>query len=346
MVPGMGLRFTTHPAMAFHDPGKDHPEAPERLRALLSGLAPAVDIVDRLATRGELALVHAPEYVDRVLSMSCGGELDHETRLSSGSVEAACRAAGVVLEAVDRLQRAGAGSAFALVRPPGHHATANAGMGFCIFNNVVIGVRRAQTLGSRRTLVIDWDAHHGNGTQSLLERDEASFLIDVHQEDCFPPGSGRADERGVGVGRGHVVNVPVPAESSNGEFLHVFDRIVLPAMRVIRPDFVVVSAGFDGHRSDSEACLALDADGFAAMTARVADECAPIQAPLLFVLEGGYDSSHLTECVRRCGEAIDGRAAARIMRSPSCTFVERTEELARDALALLESAVKREPLHA
>jgi acetoin utilization deacetylase AcuC-like enzyme len=332
----MPVHLLSHPSMLLHAPGGEHPESAKRLAALLDTLGPRIEVVDRMASREELLEIHAPAYVDSVLAMEAGGALDDETRLGVGSLEAAQRAAGIARLAVDRLADESRGSAFALVRPPGHHATADQGMGYCIFNNAALAVSRALARGFQRVLVLDWDAHHGNGTQQLLGNRRETLVIDLHQDGLFPEGSGSANERGVGPGYGHIANVPLPMEVGNAEYLHLMDRLVLPLAHSFRPDFVVVSAGFDAHWSDGQARLQLDEEGYAAMTQRLVDAYGgPSGVPLLLVLEGGYDPFYLARSVRRCVDVLEGKQVAPDFGPPSPAVRELTERLAREALALL-----------
>jgi acetoin utilization deacetylase AcuC-like enzyme len=306
----MSLRVVTHAALLGHDPGEEHPECPRRLVAVLHELASAADIsveeVDRVATLEELSAVHDPAYVTRVLGLSGGGALDHETFLSVGSVEAARRAAGIVIGAVEALAAAGTGTTFALVRPPGHHASASAGMGYCVFNNAAIGARRALEIGVERVAILDWDAHAGNGTQALLGHRSDVMIIDVHQDGLFPRGAGRVDERGTGDGLWHTVNAPLAAQSGDADYVHVLDTLAAPLLRRFAPGLIIVSAGFDAHWTDPHAQLGVTTDGFGVMAARIRALAAELGAPALLVLEGGYDAAALGRNVRRCVEVLAG----------------------------------------
>jgi len=288
----------THPACFAHDPGRGHPESPARLKAVLSALE--ADEFRRLgrreapaATVAQIARVHTPDYVDRVLrAVPESGlvALDPDTYLSPGSGEAGLRAAGAVCAAVDAVVGGEAKNAFCAVRPPGHHAEADRAMGFCLFNSVAIGAEQARAAhGLKRVAVVDFDVHHGNGTQHSFENDPDLFYGSTHQWPLYP-GTGAAEERGVG----NICNAPLPPMAGSREFRAAMGDIVLPALRRFGPDLLLVSAGFDAHEADPLASLRLDESDFAWVTRellRVADEsCA---GRVVSTLEGGYDMAAL-----------------------------------------------------
>lgn len=295
----MTLLFT-HEACLDHDTGPHHPERPERLAVILQILrdeafaalewraAPIIDI--RLIER-----VHPGRYVDRVLGAipSQGlGALDGDTIVSPGSREAALRAAGAVAAAVDAvLTENRARNAFCAVRPPGHHAEPMRAMGFCLFNNVAVGAMHARVAhGLERVAVIDFDVHHGNGTQAMFESDPGLFYASTHQSPLYP-GTGAADERGVA---DNIVNVPLPPLAGSGEFRHAFRDRILPALDRFAPQLVMISAGFDAHRADPLANLSLVEDDYAWVTGElmaVADRSA--NGYVVSTLEGGYDLAAL-----------------------------------------------------
>ena len=288
----------THPACFAHEPGRGHPESPARLKAVLSALeAEEFRRLERreapAATVAQIARVHARAYVDRVLrAVPETGlvALDPDTVLSPGSGEAALRAAGAVCAAVDAVVGGEAKNAFCAVRPPGHHAEHARAMGFCLFNNVAIGAEQARAAhGLKRVAVVDFDVHHGNGTQHSFENDPDLFYGSTHQWPLYP-GTGAAEERGVG----NIVNAPLPPMAGSREFRAAMAETILPALRRFGPDLLLVSAGFDAHEADPLASLRLDESDFAWVTRelmRVADDsCA---GRVVSTLEGGYDLAAL-----------------------------------------------------
>ena len=286
----------THPACLGHEPGPHHPERPERLSAVLAALqdkefAGLARAEAPLATTEQLTRVHPAEYVQAMLgARPAQGEyamIDADTILSHGSIEAALRAAGAVVAGVDAVMGGRADSAFAAVRPPGHHATPDVPGGFCLFNNVVIGARHAQARhGVERVAILDFDVHHGNGTQAVAEIDPTLFFASTHQYP-FYPGTGSARERGVD---GNVVNVPLRAGSGSREFRIAWGEHILPALERFAPELVMVSAGFDAHKADPLAQLSLEADDFGWVTRElVAIARQHSKGRLVSTLEGGYD---------------------------------------------------------
>jgi len=294
--------FVSHGSCLEHDTGHGHPERIERLanlRAVLGseGILEELDRRDaRRARVEELEAVHDPRHVaavrDACARVSAGGvsSLDGDTRVSAGSWDAALRASGGILDAVERVLTGEWRDAFVAVRPPGHHAERDRAMGFCLFNNVAVAARAlVEVHGLERVAILDWDVHHGNGTQHLFEEDASVFYASLHQWPLYP-GTGAAGERGHGAGEGTTKNVPLPAGSGDGAWLEALEREVLPALEDFAPQFVLVSAGFDAHERDPLAgCLVTEA-GYHAMTQRLAalaDSCAA--GRLVSILEGGYD---------------------------------------------------------
>ena len=290
--------LVAHPACLEHFAGPGHPERPERVAHLLAhldetGLADElVSIVPPRAPLEALARVHDPALL-RAIPAACArgrARLDEgDTYVCGESWEAALRASGGVLEAVERVHARDLDSAFVAVRPPGHHAERDRAMGFCLVNHVAVAAAHLRAVhGLERVAVIDWDVHHGNGTQHLFERDAHVFYASLHQ---FPhyPGTGAADERGLGEGEGATLNCPLPAGSGPSEWLAAFEGRVLPALEAFAPQFVLVSAGYDAHRDDPLSGTRLDEASYAAMT-RGALELAARTAGgrLVLVLEGGY----------------------------------------------------------
>jgi acetoin utilization deacetylase AcuC-like enzyme len=294
----MTTLLVTHQACLGHDPGRMHPESPARLKAVLAALeAPEFSTLERraapLAQVEQIARVHAQLYVGRVLqAIPSSGHVgfDPDTIVSPGSGEAALRAAGAVAAAVDAVVAGEVRNAFCAVRPPGHHAEVARAMGFCLFNNVAVGAEQARKVhGLARIAVVDFDVHHGNGTQHMFEHDADLFYASTHQWP-FYPGTGAADETGVG----NIVNVPLAPMSGSREFRAGMSEVVLPALGRFRPDLLLISAGFDAHADDPLASLRLTEADFewatrALMT--VADECC--RGRVISTLEGGYDLSAL-----------------------------------------------------
>ena len=283
-----------HPACLDHVTGSAHPERPDRLRAVLKALeGPAFAGLERReapeAGRSQLTRVHPDGYVDRVLeTIPTDGyaHLDPDTIVSPGSREAALRAAGAVCAAVDAVGAGEVRNAFCAVRPPGHHAEPARAMGFCLFNNIAIGAEQARTVHAfSRVAVVDFDVHHGNGTQAVFERDGDLFYASTHQWPHYP-GTGAADETGLG----NVVNVPLAALSGGREFRLAFTDHVLPALEAFHPDFLLISAGFDAHAADPLALLELTEDDFAWATAELVKAAEKAcGGRVVSVLEGGYD---------------------------------------------------------
>ena len=288
----------THPACLEHDPGDYHPESPARLRAVLEALdTPEFARLERReapeAEIDDIARVHPRRFVERMLAaVPSSGHvgIDADTILSPQSGRAALRAAGAVVAAVDAVVAGEADNAFCAVRPPGHHAEPGRAMGFCLFNNVAIGALRARAVhGLARVAVIDFDVHHGNGTQARFAEDASLFYASTHQFPLYP-GTGAASETGVG----NIVNVPLPPMTGSRQFRLGVSRAILPALDRFRPEMVLISAGFDAHRSDPLAQLLLDESDYAWVTEQLL-EIARQDAGgrVVSTLEGGYDLAAL-----------------------------------------------------
>ena len=288
------LRLYTHPACLQHDPGPGHPESPARLRAVLAALDrdrfAALDRIEApLASTEALERVHDPAYVARILASAPAEgvvRLDEDTVMSPASAEAALRAAGAVVAAVDAALDERASRAFCAVRPPGHHATADQAMGFCLFNNVAVGAAHALAEhGLERVAIADFDVHHGNGTQDIFAREPRVLFVSSHQSPLYP-GSGGADETGVG----NLLNAPLPPGTGSLAFRQTWDEQLLPRLNAFRPQLLLISAGFDAHRADPLAQLQLGADDYAWLTSRLLEIArAHAGGRVVSTLEGGYD---------------------------------------------------------
>ena len=291
----MTTALFTHSACLYHETPFGHPECADRLRAVLHRLeAEEFQYLRRcdapIAAHEHLARVHADGYIKRLLARIPDDGYEHidgDTIVSRGSGEAAMRAAGAAGAAVDLVMEGGARNAFCAVRPPGHHAEPAQAMGFCLFNNVAIGAHHARAAhGCKRVAVIDFDVHHGNGTQSAFEHDPDFFFGSTHQWPLYP-GTGRPDEQGVA---GNIVNMPLPPGAGSDDFRGAMADIVLPAMDAFGPDFIFISAGFDAHRADPLANLRLTESDYAWATAEIARIAAKAcGGRIVSTLEGGYN---------------------------------------------------------
>jgi acetoin utilization deacetylase AcuC-like enzyme len=284
----------THPACLEHDPGPHHPESPARLRAVINALAdPEFATLERReapeAALEDLLRVHPRPQVERVLrAVPKTGHvgIDADTVLSPASGAAALRAAGAVVAAVDAVAVREANNAFCAVRPPGHHAEPGRAMGFCLFNNIAVGAQRARAAHNlHRIAVVDFDVHHGNGTQAAFEADDGLFYASTHQSPLYP-GTGSTSETGVG----NIVNAPLRPMAGSSQFRAAMRERILPALEVFRPEFMLISAGFDAHRSDPLAQLLLDEEDYTWITERLLDIASRhAGGRLVSALEGGYD---------------------------------------------------------
>ena len=312
-VNAMTTLLVTHPDCGDHDPGYGHPEAPARLAAVLTALkAPEfAGLVRRQAPLGDeadIARVHGQTFSRSVMArvpQAGHAALDADTILSPRSGQAALRAVGAVTMAVDAVILGEAQNSFCAVRPPGHHAEPDRAMGFCLFNSIAVAARHAQAAhGIKRVAIVDFDVHHGNGTQAVAEEDPSLFFASSHQYPLYP-GTGSAEETGVG----NVVNVPLPAGTEGARFRRAFESRILPALEAFAPELLLISAGFDAHRADPLAGLELEDDDFGWVTERLAEAASRhAKGRLISVLEGGYDL-----------RALAGSAAAHVcalMKAP------------------------------
>jgi acetoin utilization deacetylase AcuC-like enzyme len=308
--------YLHHPSSLAHDTGS-HPERAERIPAIEAALAerdwlgfereqaPAIDA-------GRLTAVHPQEYVDsiRAICERGGGMLDVDTVASRDSYVAALHAAGAAVRAVDALLSGDAAATFCGLRPPGHHAERAQAMGFCLFNNVAVAAQHALDVHeAERVLVLDWDVHHGNGTNDIFYETDSVLYASIHQSPLYP-GTGALSETGAGAGEGFTVNLPVPAGSDGEQFLSLVQHVVVPVARDYRPRLVLISAGFDAHRKDPLAGCLLTEESYGALAASIWSLARELGAPLGIVLEGGYDLTALAGSVIAVLEAVAGNGGA------------------------------------
>ncbi len=303
----------THPSCLQHDPGPDHPESPHRLQAVLDALHAAFP--DRLdwrqapsAKRGDLARVHDDSLLDLVLQPQTVAlrQIDMDTRTSPASATAALHAAGAGVAAVDAVMLGNDPLAFCAVRPPGHHATASTAMGFCLLNNIAVAAAHARDRhGLERIAVVDFDVHHGNGTQDIFQLDPRVAYYSTHQAGLFPHSGLRRDR-----GTGNLMNILLPPGSGSLRFRNVWIEEMLPAIDDFRPQLLLVSAGFDAHLRDPQADLMLETEDFAWIAAELhALARRHAAGRLVSMLEGGYDPQALADCcVAHVGSLLEGTA--------------------------------------
>ncbi|GAB4406867.1 MAG: histone deacetylase [Thermodesulfovibrionales bacterium] len=293
----MNVGFLYDDIFLLHETPRGHPECKERLIAIVNALKGSplwnrlVHIKPRMATFKDIEMVHHPEYVERIRGFH-QGYIDPDTFISSKSLDAALFAAGAVMEAIDRCKRGEIERAFCAVRPPGHHAEADRAMGFCIFNNVAVGARYAQKIGYERVFIVDFDVHHGNGTQHIFEDDRTVFYFSTHQYPHYP-GTGRDSERGRGEGEGFTYNMPMMAGSGDREHLSAYNDILPELLRGFEPDIIIVSAGYDIHVNDPLSSIRVSTEGIRGIVRGILSS----GLPAVFALEGGYNLQALGESV-------------------------------------------------
>jgi acetoin utilization deacetylase AcuC-like enzyme len=314
-VAGFYLR---HPLSLEHDTGR-HPENPDRIRAIEMALEAqdwhGLELIEApAASPEELLRVHPQSHIDAIESLSevGGGFIDADTVLSARSYDAALRSAGAAAHAVDLLlDEGGSGFAFCGLRPPGHHAERDRAMGFCLFNNIAVGVAHALAAHPiERALILDWDVHHGNGTQNVFYDSGEVLFGSIHQSQLYP-GTGDPSERGAGDGEGLTVNLPVAPGAGPDEFLAIVQTVIDPLARDFGPGLIAISAGYDAHRADPLADCALDEAAYADMAASVRELAAELSVPVLVCLEGGYALRALAASVDATIEAFTGSAKPR-----------------------------------
>jgi acetoin utilization deacetylase AcuC-like enzyme len=323
----------------------DHPERPERLEAARAALRSAklgakeLRLPPRDATMDELNRVHSARYIEALSGIiDKSGYLDADTFFSPRSHRAALRAAGGAVALVDSLLDRQATYGVALVRPPGHHARPGAAMGFCLLNNVAVAAAHARARGAERVAIVDFDVHHGNGTQEIFYGDPSVLYISTHQYP-FYPGTGSADEQGEGEGTGSTLNVPLSQGADDAVYAAAFDRLIAPVLAEFDPDLLLISAGFDAHVRDPLASMQVTHEGYRHMTRTLAS-CLPRGASgrIGVVLEGGYDLTGLETSLRASLEALD--AGADVPETPGKSVPERFE---RELAALLAAAKRNHP---
>jgi acetoin utilization deacetylase AcuC-like enzyme len=299
----MASAFLEHPSSLAHDTGS-HPEQPARIAAIEQELSERgwlgyERVQSPAVAEADLTAVHPEVYVETIARISArgGGYLDVDTVTSEGSFEAALHAAGGAVALVDLLLDGNASSAFSAHRPPGHHAQQARAMGFCLFNNIAIAATHAlRARGVERVMILDWDVHHGNGTNDIFHASDEVLYVSIHESPLYP-GTGHAADLGIGDGRGYTVNLPVSAGADDALYRSLVDHVVVPLATAFEPELVLISAGYDAHRDDPLATCNLTEEGYAQMARSMRRCCDGLGAPLGAVLEGGYALGALARSV-------------------------------------------------
>ncbi len=286
-----------------HEMPPGHPESPQRLIAILETLQKSVlwnkliHLKPRLADEEDILKVHTKKYFDNIKSFT--GYYDPDTYVSVHTFEASLYAAGALIEAIEKSKQDFIERAFCAVRPPGHHAERDTAMGFCIFNNIAIGARYAQKIGYKKVFIVDFDVHHGNGTQHIFEEDDSIFFFSTHQYPHYP-GTGKDSERGKGKGEGFTYNVPLQAGSRDKDYIYYYNDILPNLVRKFNPDIILVSAGYDILSSDPLSRIYVSNEGIKSIVKGIIASSTLVQhtvPPIVFTLEGGYDLKALSESV-------------------------------------------------
>jgi acetoin utilization deacetylase AcuC-like enzyme len=325
--------YLAHPSSLQHDTGA-HPENASRLRAIEAALDEAgwpglTRLEAPAATREQLERVHSPDHITGIeeLCAQGGGMVDLDTVAGERSFDAALHAAGGAVEAVDRLLAGEDRFAFCGLRPPGHHAEEARAMGFCLFNNLAVAAAHAiAAAGAERVLVLDWDVHHGNGTEAIFAGSDQVLYVSIHQWPLYP-GTGPAEYTGTGKGEGLTINLPVPPGAGSQEFLSLVQHLVAPVAREFRPGLLAISAGYDAHRDDPLAECEVDTQGFRDLAAAIRAVGDELDAPVLVCLEGGYNPAALAASVVATIDALGSdEEAPEAPVDPARAFVERHSE--------------------
>ncbi len=330
----MTTGFVFHELYLWHDTGNaalfippsltvqpgenaENPETKRRMKNLLevSGISEKLThLKPRHATEDELARCHTREHIDRIRSMSAagGGDASQWTPFGAGSFEIAQLAAGGAIVALEAVLSGKVQNAYALIRPPGHHAEAGVGMGFCLFANAAVAIRHGRAVhGLGRVAVVDWDVHHGNGTEALFYEDPQTLTISIHQDNLFPAGSGAITDRGAGKGLGYNMNIPLPPGCGDGAYLETIRRVVVPALEKFKPDLIVVACGFDAGAADPLGRMMVTSDGFRQMTGLLMEAADHLcKGRIMMTHEGGYSATHVPYCGLAVLEQLSGQRSA------------------------------------
>jgi acetoin utilization deacetylase AcuC-like enzyme len=326
---------------AEHNTPPGHPESPERAEVMDVVAAEwrkqrGEVVAPREASREQLLRVHTPEHLRRIgETKGVAVALDPDTYTSPETYDVVLLSAGAAVDAVERVMGGSHKRAFVLSRPPGHHAERERAMGFCFYNNVAVAAEHARSLGARKVAIVDYDVHHGNGTQHIFESDPDVLYVSTHQYP-FYPGTGAAREIGFGTGAGRTVNLPLEVGATDEDYQLVFDQVVLPVVRQFDPDLLLISAGFDAHERDPLGGMRVTSPAFAAMTAALRQEAESLcDGRIVAVTEGGYDLRALGECMRHVIEVFSAEKAPRAAWPSATVASTRGRESATQTKAAL-----------